>query len=254
MKEETATVVENRQIQNDYYLLKLNTRHVSKNGKPGNFIMIGVSTTLDPLLKRPLGIFDISPPDIWIYYKIAGRGTRLISKLHPGDQIPVLGPLGNTFPELTKQSVLAIAGGRGIAPIHFALKEYLKKNRVFLLYGARSKHDLNLLEKLDTLPLSDMILYSDDGSIGEKGPVTRDLKEIIKKQGINVTISCGPDEMLKEIQRATMDLNTKNYGSFEAFMCCGFGICHSCIIKNNKGKYFQVCSDGPVFNMDEILW
>lgn len=253
MKEETATIVENQKIQQNHYLMELNAPYIAKRGKPGHFIMVSTSPGLDPLLKRPLGIFDSSSTHIWIYYKTVGRGTKLFSTLRPGNQIRLLGPLGNTFPALENQSILAIAGGRGIAPIHFALKGYVINNRTFLLYGARSKNDLNLLDKLDPLSLSGKIVYTDDGSIGEKGPVTRDLKKFIQDQGITVTISCGPDDMLKEIHTTVGDLNTEDYASFEAHMACGIGVCHSCVIRNKTGKYLQVCSDGPVFKLDEIL-
>jgi dihydroorotate dehydrogenase electron transfer subunit len=254
MKEETGSVIVSQQIRNDYYLLRLNAPFIARKGKPGNFVMIKTSMTLDPLLKRPLGIFDISGDDIWVYYKIIGRGTKLLATLRSGDKVQVLGPLGNTFPQLKRQSILAIAGGRGIAPIHFALKEYRKDNRTFLLYGARTQNDLNLLEELNSLSLSGMILYSDDGSIGTKGPVTLDLAKIIKHQGITVTISCGPDEMLKEVSAVISDLDTDDYASLEATMACGFGACHSCAVRNKNGIYLHVCTDGPVFNMDEIQW
>ncbi|MCK4835024.1 MAG: dihydroorotate dehydrogenase electron transfer subunit [Candidatus Aminicenantes bacterium] len=254
MKEETGTIVENHHIQNEYYLIKMRADHVSKQGKPGNFIMVSASSTLEPLLKRPFGIFDLNPPYIWIYYKVVGRGTRLLSTLNPDDKISILGPLGNSFPVLENETILAIAGGTGIASVYFAIKEYLKNNKVSLIYGAKSKNDLNFLHSLETISLAGLYLYSDDGSIGIKGVVTADIKKIINQHGITITISCGPDEMLNRIFWIIKDLKTDDYASLEAIMGCGFGICQSCVVETRNKEYKQVCTDGPVFKMEEIQW
>ena len=254
MKDEICTVVEKYPIQKKYFLLKIHAQFISRQAKPGNFVMIRASSTLEPLLKRPFGIFDAIPPHIWIYFERVGRGTRLISELNPNNKISILGPLGNSFPQLKEQKILGIAGGRGIAPIHFAIKEYLKNNKVKLVYGAKSKEDLNLLEKLNNLKLDELILYTDDGSIGKKGVATIDIREIIRQNRINVTVSCGPDDMFKTLYQNTRNVKTTHYVSLEALMGCGFGICHSCAVKTRQHGYKKVCSDGSIFEIDEIAW
>jgi dihydroorotate dehydrogenase electron transfer subunit len=254
MKDQVATVVENTFIQKHYFLLKIQADYISQKAKPGNFVMIRVSSTLEPLLKRPFGIFDAVPPHIWIYFEVVGKGTRLLSELTGGDKITILGPLGNSFPSLNKRNILGIAGGRGIAPIHFALKEYSKNNQVNLVYGARSRQDLNLLKNLENLNLGALFLYTDDGSMGKKGLATSDIKNIIHQKKPNIGISCGPNQMLKAIYDLTHNTGIRNYVSMEALMGCGFGICHSCVILTRSYGYKKVCSDGPVFDIEEIEW
>ena len=254
MRDDICNIVENIQIQGEYYLLKIHSEYISTRAIPGNFIMISASSAMEPLLKRPFGIFETDPPYIWVYYQVVGKGSRLVSELKPGDKISVLGPLGNSFPPVTNQSILMIAGGRGIAPIHFAIKKYQKENKISLIYGARSKHDLNLLDLLKPLTLQALLLYSDDGSIGKRGNVTTDLRKTIQKSSISITFSCGPDNMVKSIYQVTRELKTRDYASLEALMGCGFGICYSCVIQTKKSGYQKVCTDGPIFDMDEIAW
>lgn len=254
MRDEFCSVAENFRIQEEYYLLKIHSEYVSNQALPGNFIMLSTSSAGDTLLKRPFGIFQVLPPYIWIYYQVVGKGTRLISELKSGDKISILGPLGNSFPGASNQSILMIAGGRGIAPIHFAISKYQEQNKIILIYGARSKSDLNLLDKLNSLNLDALFLYTEDGSVGKKGNVITDINDIIQNNGINMTFSCGPDEMFREIYQVTRNLSTRDYASLEALMGCGFGICSSCVIQTNKNGYKKVCSDGPIFKMDEITW
>ncbi len=254
MKEEKCVVVENRHLNKKYFLMKLEAGHISTHAKPGNFIMLAASNTVDPLLKRPFGILKAEPPFIRLYYEIVGKGTELISTLQPNDRVDAIGPLGNSFPALENKKILMVAGGRGIAPIYYAFEDYTSANDVFLIYGARSRDDLNLREEIDAVPLKKVFLYTEDGSMGKKGLVTADTREIILENNIDMTISCGPDAMFKSLFHTIGDLGKENYVSLEALMGCGFGICCGCVVKTAAGDYKKVCTDGPVFKMGEIAW
>ena len=253
MHEATATVIENNRIIDNYYLIKLEENSIASESKPGNFIMLAARSSHDPLLKRPFGILDAAPPIFSIYYQVVGRGTQVISELRKGDSVAVIGPLGNNFPTRTDSKILLIAGGRGIAPLFYAAKTYTENNTVDLIYGARSKSDLNLLKELAALPIRKTFLFTEDGSKGERGDVTTRLREIISGQEIRTTIACGPDAMFKSIHR-TIGEDTENFVSLESLMGCGFGICQSCVVKSVSGGYQKVCSDGPIFKLEEIAW
>lgn len=254
MKEEKCKVVENVNINKKYYLMKIETGYIAENCRPGNFVMVAVSTTFDPLLKRPFGILKTEPPYIYLYYELVGKGTGLLSGLREDDSLTVLGPLGNSFPGMQSKNILLVAGGRGIAPLYFAVEEYSPHNSIFLIYGAKSKRDLNLLDRIDSLSLERKYLYTENGSAGKKGVVTANIRDIIKDNKIDVTFSCGPDAMLVSLNRELKGLDVENYVSLEALMGCGFGICYSCAVKIKKGGYKKVCSDGPVFKLEEIEW
>jgi len=254
MKEETCLVVESTHLRKKYYLLKIESEYISTHSKPGNFLMVTVSSSHDPLLKRPFGILDSEPPYIWIYYEVVGRGTELLSRLQKNDRITILGPLGNSFHKSEKKKILLIAGGRGIAPLYFTIKHYTPTNDVYLIYGAKSKNDLNLLEKLKSYPLKKMFLYSDDGSIGKQGDITTDIKKILIEFKIDTTISCGPDAMFQNLSQVLKNFSTDNYVSLESLMGCGFGICYSCAVKTRTNGYKKVCQDGPIFKLEDIEW
>ncbi len=253
MKEEKCIVMENAHINRSYYLMKIKAEYIAAHSQPGNFVMVAVSCTFDPLLKRPFGIFKAEPPFIWVYYQVVGRGTELMSGLREDDALLVLGPLGNSFPQVKDKNILFLAGGRGIAPIYSAVEDYADHdNRLFLIYGARSAGDLNLLDRIEDLPMAGTYLYTEDGSIGQKGMVTTNIKDIIADQGIDMTISCGPEAMFKSLAGELEGMGTENYVSLEAMMGCGFGICYSCPVKSRTGVYKKVCTDGPIFRLEEI--
>jgi dihydroorotate dehydrogenase electron transfer subunit len=254
MKEEHCRVVENVNISGKYYLVKIETNYIASNCRPGHFVMVAVSSTLDPLLKRPFGIFKAEPPYIWLYFEVVGKGSELLSSLSEDDNLTVLGPLGNSFPELEGKNILLAAGGRGIAPLYFAAEKYASGNTLTLIYGAKSAGDLNLLDKIAALSLEKTYFYTDDGSAAKKGLVTTGIREIIKERKIDVTFSCGPDAMFKRLNRELQGVEVENYASLEALMGCGFGICYSCAVKTKQGGYKKVCSDGPVFKLENIEW
>lgn len=254
MKDEMCSVVENRHINKKYYMLKIKAPYIAEKAKPGNFVMLKASIGTEPLLKRPFGIFYAVPPYIWLYYEIVGRGTQLIANMKADDKAQLLGPLGNRFPETRDKNILVVAGGRGIAPIYYAIRDYGASNRVFLIYGARSSGDLNLMDDLEKLPIKEIFQYTDDGSAGKKGFVTTDIRGIISDHKIDVTVSCGPDAMFEALAAEIGGMDVENYVSLEALMGCGFGICYSCAVKTAGGNYKKVCTDGPVFRMEEIEW
>ncbi|MCP5106386.1 MAG: dihydroorotate dehydrogenase electron transfer subunit [bacterium] len=254
MKDEMCTVEENKHINETYYMLKIKAPYIAENAKPGNFVMLKASVGFEPLLKRPFGIFDAAPPFISFYYQVVGKGTELIASLKSGDEVQMLGPLGNSFPQLEDKNILLVAGGRGLAPLYYAAKNYLPQNKVFLIYGARSAQDLNLVEELQALPFQKLFLYTDDGSAYEKGFVTTHIRRIITGYNIHATISCGPDAMFESLAREINTMKVENYVSMEALMGCGFGICCSCAVKMAAGDYKKACSDGPIFKMEEVAW
>ncbi len=254
MKDETCIVMENKHINKKYYMLKIKAPYISENAKPGNFVMLKASSGIDPMLKRPFGVFNTKFPFTWIYYEVVGKGTAAIANLRTDDNVQALGPLGNRFPTLIGKNILMVAGGRGIAPIHYAISDYVPTNNVYFIYGARSAADLNLVAELKALDMKEMFLYTDDGSAYQKGFVTTDIRRIIAEHHIDVTVSCGPDAMFESLAHEIGDVGTENWVSLEALMGCGFGICYSCAVKTAADEYKKVCSDGPVFRMEEIAW
>jgi dihydroorotate dehydrogenase electron transfer subunit len=255
MRDESCTVVQNTRLSKSYYLCQLETKTIARLARPGQFVMIRmVDPPLFPLLRRPFAVMDVKPPHIWLYYEVVGQGTRLLSRQGEGDEVAVLGPSGNSFPPMQDKTILMIAGGRGIAPLFFAAGEYAAQNQVILIYGAKTRDDLNLVEQLKGLPLKHLALFTEDGSAGSKGMVTENLCQLVDQQGAEVTFSCGPERMLAAVSRELHETATQDFVSLEAIMGCGFGVCHSCVVPLKKGGYGKVCTDGTVFPLEAIDW
>lgn len=254
MLDERSLIEEARSLGNGYHLLKIASPRVAEAAKPGHFVMVRVLPGLDPLLRRPLGILDSRPPYIWLYYQVLGGGTRLLAGRRPGDALEILGPLGNTFPELPGQRVLLIAGGRGIVPLFHYARAYGERRDLLLLYGGRSKADLPLLERIRSLTLQRLVVFSEDASVGQKGRVSDGLDPILLEEKPQATLSCGPEAMLAALAAKLKGYPTRDLVSLEARMACGFGVCQGCAVRAVDGSFRRVCDEGPVFPLEEMQW
>ena len=237
------------------FSLKLFSPDICQNSKPGQFVMIRDKIwRLNPFLNRPMSIANVDKnTNIFeLQILVTGKGTFHLSKLNEISILQVIGPLGNSFsyPELN-ENIALVSGGIGIAPLIFyesILKD--RKSNVEFFYGAAKKSEL-IPEKY--LPKN--IRYStDDGSKGFNGFVTKDLKYFIRANNIHKIYACGPNPMLKAVQKIALENQIYCELSIETIMACGYGICQGCIVrkKENENQYYLACVEGPVFNANNI--
>lgn len=254
MHDERGLIEDSRSLGDGYHLLKIAVPRTAAAAKPGNFVMVRISAAFDPLLRRPLGILECRPPYIWLYYQVLGRGTRMLAALGAGDSLDILGPLGNSFPELPGRKVLLIAGGRGIVPLFHYAQAYGQRRSLLLLYGGRTRADLPLLDRIKTLRLEGLFIFSEDGAVGQKGLLTAGLEKIVREQRPDAAFACGPEAMLAALAGLLKPYPMQNLASLEARMGCGFGVCQGCAVRTVSGAYRRVCDEGPVFPLEEIQW
>jgi dihydroorotate dehydrogenase electron transfer subunit len=253
----TTTVIENRQIIKDHFLITLENP-LEETIEPGRFFMISPGRAFDPLLRRPLSIHRISNNHIQFLYKMVGRGTVLLSEMKNGDSISIMGPLGRPFPIRRVKNVILIAGGIGIAPIIPLMDRFLSLNRwrgkVMLFYGVRGKRDLLLMDEITQTGI-DLVISTDDGSFGKRGDIVSVLSRYLHNFSFQDSIfyACGPRPMLKSLAKLMKRYKFNCYVSMEENMACGIGICMGCSIMTVKG-YKRVCREGPVFSYEEIQW
>lgn len=256
-----ATIKENTQLRSNYKLLTVHAPDSTIEPSPGHFYMLEVNKGYDPLLKRAFSIFRKTSQGLQFLYRVQGRGTSLLANMKEGSGIHVLGPLGNPYPiPSSKQIPLVVAGGIGIASV-FPLVEVLAK-RVHLFYGAQSKEELLMHDELRGLA-GEMVICTDDGSAGEKGTVVDSLSHFLGSRNAlyerYVMYGCGPKPMLKMLVKEALSKNIKTYVSLEEHMACGVGACLGCVVEGSSKKaaekrYKKVCTDGPVFRVEEIAW
>ncbi len=244
-----AEVTDNAELSGGHYLLGFRTEQPLKP-RPGQFFMVGTGERFDPLLKRPFCFLRKEKDSVNILYRVRGRGTELLSRKRPGSEIDVLGPLGNAWPRPgAGKSPLIVAGGVGIAST-FPLAARLG-DRAVVLYGARSAEELLLLDGLRALG-AELHLATEDGSVGTKGTVMNALGDLDPGEG-HVIYACGPRGMLRAVAEFAKHRGIAGHVSLEERMACGMGACLGCAVKTTKG-YRGVCSDGPVFRIEDIDW
>ncbi|HEX7363677.1 MAG TPA: dihydroorotate dehydrogenase electron transfer subunit [Dehalococcoidia bacterium] len=251
MKQHLARLLFNTELMPGYHLMRLESPNISSEGKPGQFVSI--SCGQDTILRRPLSIHRVdSPKEFSILFAVVGSGTEWLAQRKKGDMLDVLGPLGNGFliPDSSKRLLLA-AGGIGIAPLIFLAQKAVNNGKtVRLLLGASTKdclYPLRLLpQKVETF------ITTEDGSSGVKGKLTDILPEHV--DWAERVYACGPLAMYKAMaeHKEVLRIREKIQLSLEVRLGCGIGACLGCSIKTAKGMK-KVCSDGPVFNLDEVL-
>lgn len=259
--QESAAIIKVEQLGADVYRLTVEAPLIAAAAKPGQFVMVRTGKGYDPLLRRPLSI-HLAARDglLQILFKVVGKGTALLAAHRQGQCLEIFGPLGRGFsvPD-SGGKILLVGGGMGIAPLYYAAREYLHnhdKGQFHILLGARNAEELGPLARDFTALSQALELATDDGSSGHHGYVV-DL--LTKKEGIESNchiLACGPYPMLKAVARTCRLHGWGCQVSLETMMACGMGACLGCAIPpaNLSGSYLHVCSDGPVFNAEEIAW
>ncbi len=247
---ERAKVESVDKLNKQTFLLKLFSPSIAKFSKPGQFCNIKVSESTVPLLRRPFSVCNVDGDSVYFLFDIHGEGTKLLSEKKVGDYLEIIGPLGKGFIlEGEYDSALIIAGGLGVAPFPFLIERLSKTKKIITLVGAQSK---NLILEYG---LKNVSVATDDGSLGFHGNVIDLFKNKISEISLNTfrIYGCGPNPMLKVLQKYSIEKNYDCQISVESAMACGFGICQGCSIEaSDSESYLLVCKDGPVFDVDKV--
>lgn len=248
-------VIENKQISDTLFTLKIQAPKIAHESKPGQFINLYFNNDVK-IFPRPFSISEIDSEGIFVRYKTIGSQTVKMSNWKKGDKVKVLGPLGNSF-HVDLENIMShvlVGGGIGVAPL-FYLRDYIVKNGggVHFFIGATSRDE----HFIKTDDKSDLYLASDDGSLGFNGNVVSLMKEYIDKLPQPVIIySCGPEPMLQALKEFGSKKDYDIQVSMEKIMGCGNGLCQGCAIRMEKHidrKYLLACKDGPIFQAKDIL-
>lgn len=254
--------MEKEEVADGYFSLLLQEKWLARKAFPGQFLHIRINDSIFPFLRRPFSIAGTFPGEglFRVLFRICGEGTKLLSRIRPGDALDCLGPLGNGFRtcEDLQPSVL-IGGGIGVAPLLFLAKtldESCKK--VILYYGASRAAELLPVQKFLS-PGVEVNLATDDGSSGFRGFVTDLLQSRLQTGFLPGEIfACGPRPMLQNLAEMYRGKKIFMQFSLEEKMACGIGACLGCSLEVQNGEketvYKRVCREGPVFNFYEVVW
>ncbi|HUY91880.1 MAG TPA: dihydroorotate dehydrogenase electron transfer subunit [Pirellulales bacterium] len=287
----TVEAAENRRLARDTYRLRFFCPSIAERIVPGQFVMLRLAGSNDPLLGRPLALYDTvldeggRPVGVDVVYLVVGKLTRKLAALAPGQPLEVWGPLGNGFgpqtaggfgpqaaggiPPQPSEHLVMVAGGIGQTPFPALAQETLgrrqygspprsaaRAGRVTLCYGARSREYLAGVEEFERLGVSVQI-STDDGSAGRHGLVTELLSKILNEAKTSCrVVCCGPERMLEAVAELTCRAGVPCQISLETPMACGIGICFSCVAKVREPSggwdYRRTCVEGPVFDAAAI--
>lgn len=249
-------VTENRQLHTNYVLLKFTTTDGSllPPMAPGQFAEIRIDGSPSTFLRRPISInyIDEVRNELWLLVQLVGDGTRKLATVSSGQIVNMVLPLGNMFtiPADKTSNVLLIGGGVGTAPMLY-LGDVLKKHGLtpsFLL-GTRSAKDVLQLEEFSAL--GNVFVTTEDGSLGQKGYVTQ--HSILTECKFDRIYTCGPKPMMIAVAKYAKMHGITCEVSLENCMACGVGAC-LCCVENTQDGHVCVCKEGPVFDINKLLW
>ena len=259
-----ATVVSNKRV-GQYHQILLNVGQMVNGCKPGNFVAIKVGGENSRMvLRRAFAISRVSLTGPYggsmeLIVAPFGQGSKWLCSQVEGSTIDLIAPLGTAFGIPTEPvRALLVGGGYGSAPL-FGLAEVLKNRgcRVDMYLGASTgakiyapmegKRSVNVLK-----------IYTEDGSMGERGRVTEPIPALIADGLVDVIYSCGPMPMLRAISELVLGSDVVHQCAVEESMACGVGICMTCVlpVSDSDGNVSmkRSCIDGPVMDGSKVMW
>lgn len=272
-----AEILENVRLARETFRVRIACAELAHRIVPGQFVMLRLADWNDPLIGRPLALYDTfcdesgAAAGIDVVYLVKGKFTSRLVRCLPGQEVEVWGPLGNGFPADPVDHLIMVAGGIGQTPFVALAKEYLGRRRygvpprefasskrVTFCYGARTAEYLAGVEDFEREGV-EVRISTDDGSRGHHGLVTDVLEQVLRENDAEHRIvCCGPEPMMEAVAKMAHSFGAPCQVSLETPMACGIGICFTCVAKvrdeSGDWDYKRTCVDGPVFEAGKIVW
>ena len=243
-----------RWLNSNSYVLELSGSEAIQDIRPGNFAEIRIDNHPDVFLRRPFSYLDYNKDEktVSFFVKAIGKGTHKLGTLKKGETVNIIHPLGNSFSIPENKKVLITGGGSGIAPFIMLGRELKEKgNEIHILTGGRTSEDILFTDEFRKY--GEVSCTTEDGSLGEKGLLTQHSIFSGKAFDYDLIYTCGPDGMMKAVASIAKERSIDCEASLENLMACGFGVCLCCIQETTEGNKC-VCTEGPVFNINELKW
>ncbi len=250
----THRVVRKTQLSDEVYRMEVEAPLVARERKAGQFVIVQYDE--DYSERIPLTIADADPEKgtVTLIFQTVGASTHKLALKEPGDEIILLGPLGNPTHIEKYGWAVCVGGGIGLAPL-YPIAKALKEagNKVTVISGARTKDLLVMQEELNGVA-DEHIVVTDDGSSGRKALVTEPLAELCKRNPPpDIVVTIGPPIMMKFCAETTRPFGIKTLASLNTIMIDGTGMCGGCRVSVGGETKF-VCVDGPEFDAHQVDW
>lgn len=269
----SARVIAHARVADNTYRIRLECPSIASRALPGQFAMVRIPHRCDPLLARPLAIYDTFDDGRHadFIYLVHGKFTTALKDVPVGDELVVWGPLGNGFAPPPVDHLVLVAGGIGQTALLALGRERLgdarygrpvrsvpRAERVTFCWGARHAGMFGDVDDFRRAGI-DVHLATLDGSTGIKGTVVDLLDTVVGSAGRSMRVACcGPEPMMAAVTRWATAHRIACDVSLEAPMACGVGICFTCVarVRDASGgwDYRRTCIEGPVFDGTTIEW
>ena len=257
MQQGSYPVVYNHGVAQDtMHMGLLVGKNLGEEITPGRFVNLKAPGRPDLILRRPISVnnYDGETGILELVYQVKGQGTQALAGCREGELVDALGPLGHGFTPKGERNIWLVGGGIGVAPLRYLPLNY-KTVRFSGIFGYRTKECIYQQDDLSaSLAFADF--YTDDGSNGNQGFVTQGLiKRLESQPAPDAIYACGPVPMLRALKELILPTNIPCMVSMEERMGCGTGVCVACtclIQKDGLETRKRVCTDGPVFDIEEV--
>jgi dihydroorotate dehydrogenase electron transfer subunit len=261
-------ILAHEQLAEFEYEITLYSPEVARSAKPGQFMQVLYGQNYNPFTRRPFSVYRTDPEagTFSIVYLARGAFTQGMREKQVGQNLSVVGPLGNWFQPDPRPEVrhIMVAGGVGAPPLyllaHAMRCEREKECHIAVVNGARSRSLLVGVKEFGELDI-ELYYTSEDGSHGLRGVVTHALSNLLEAEdGPAHVYTCGPTGMLRAVADMCVARSIPCQVSVETIMPCGLGVCMGCVVKIKDQasptgfQYLRSCYEGPVFQAEEIIW
>jgi ferredoxin--NADP+ reductase len=242
-----------KRLSEEVVQMRIHAPLIARERQPGQFVIIQLDEEFGERI--PLTIADADPAQgtITIIFQVVGKTTHRLADLREGDSISgVVGPLGRPTHVEKLGTVVCVGGGVGVAPLYPITKGMKEAgNRIIVILGARTRQLLILRERMQELA-DELMVCTDDGSLGRKGVVTAPLQEVCaRRPKPDLVVAIGPPIMMKFCAETTRAFGIPTVVSLNTIMVDGTGMCGGCRVTVGGETKF-VCVDGPEFDGHQV--
>lgn len=249
-------VISNDEVATDVFCLVLRATEVARTIMPGQFMNLRVPGDASHILRIPLSFShaDAQRGTVELVYAVVGEGTERLSHMRVGECSDLIGPAGTGWRVRTRGRALLVAGGVGAPPLVAAAGMLAEAGVAFdAILGAQTASKLWGRERLLELGADTVAITTDDGTAGLRGLTTDAMAQLLVEKAYAQAYTCGPAPMMAVVARLATSHDIVCQVSCEQLMGCGFGVCACCNVRSAHGGYKSCCTDGPVFDAEEVV-
>jgi dihydroorotate dehydrogenase electron transfer subunit len=284
---ETARVLSQRRYEAEQFVLRLAAPRCAAQAAPGSFAHLTCDASIP--MRRPLSIMRADARAGWIefLYKVVGPGLRALAARQAGEELSVLGPIGQPFiAHAERPRTLLIGGGVGIPPMVFLAERLQGEERSrgespgerpawkpLVLMGSevpfpfRTRPSTLIVPGVPAGTIACLPLIEEWGvpcRLASRSEFPGCFAGLVSEladgwlgslgeaERAEVEMfACGPTAMLRACAALARRYRVPCQVSLEEFMACAVGGCAGCTVQVRTAQgpaMKRVCVDGPVFD------